>query len=301
MNLSKIMASRYRSRFSILFCIWVWHIKGVWHIILTVLIFLSYKNSKYGSCHINPGERRNFSFYLGNTGSAQVKFSCFSKIFWGLVWLIRLHLNATVNLPSCGKTSKFSPQTLGEARSYCVQCLGSGAAPCDRGTCCSWVSWDPSLPLPGLGGPRQGWAGPPLSLHKMSSCALAPSVWAAGWGQGGSLHSRNGVGGPICPTQLCAAGAQQVYMHRTGGAGGPRGTVLVSECEVWFKLSWLHSGGSSAVGFWGWFLLSPIPLHGGCIVCQRVFAKVRIQGVTWCFRKGDAVSKWQKGVVAVLF
>lgn len=220
MNLSKIMASRYRSRFSILFCIWVWHIKGVWHIILTVLIFLSYKNSKYGSCHINPGERRNFSFYLGNTGSAQVKFSCFSKICWGLVWLIRLHLNATVNLPSCRKTSKFSPQTLGEARSCCVQCLGSGAAPCDRGTCCSWVSWDPSLPLPGLGGPRQGRAGPPLSLHKMSSCALAPSVWAAGWGQGGSLHSRNGVGGPICPTQLCAAGAQQVYMHRTGGAVG---------------------------------------------------------------------------------
>lgn len=91
------------------------------------------------------------------------------------------------------------------------------------------------------------------------------------------MHPLNGVTGPTCSTKLCAAGAQQVYMPRTGGAGGPLGTVLVSEQDVSSASSCAGFAQGAAVlsgwVFWGWFPLSPGPLYGDCIVCPCIFAK----------------------------
>lgn len=114
-----------------------------------VLIFLSHKNSNISSHLINLSEKHNFSLYLGNTGFAQVKFSCFFKLFVGFVWLISLHLNCQLSIlwkgfkiqsTNCSRDKELLQWAVCGARRVQVQ-FHVTAAPA-----VPWASSDPSLP-----------------------------------------------------------------------------------------------------------------------------------------------------------
>lgn len=71
-------------------------------------------------------------------------------------------------------------------------------------------------------------------------CVLAPRLWAPGLGQGGGLHSLNAGYRPhLLHKALCCWGSASVDAQSWVSWRSSRG---------WFKLSWLHSGSSSAVG-----------------------------------------------------
>lgn len=118
-----------------------------------------------------------------------------------------------------------------------------------------WSSWLRAGWWFALSGCRSG----PHVLHKARCCWGSVSVDAQSWRSWRSSRD-------------CA---------------GPR-----TECEVWFKLSWLRSGGSSAVGLGVLWLGSPpaLFLYMGTALASAA-CQVRILGVTWCIRRGDAVSK----------
>lgn len=78
------------------------------------------------------------------------------------------------------------------------------------------------------------------------------------------------------------------------------GELEVLKRLVQAELASLREQQCCGVGFFGgWFPPSPVPFYEDCIGQMHV-CQVRIEGVAWCSRKGDAVSKWQKGVVCAV-
>lgn len=142
-----------------------------------------------------------------------------------------------------------------------MQCLGSGAAPCARCTCSSLSQLGSKPGTAWLRRARRGAGWACSASAQAEFVCLGTKPWSS-WLRAGWWFALSGCrSGPhVLHRALCCWGSASVdaqswrSWRSSRDCAGPR-----TECEVWFKLSWLRSGGSSAVGLGVLGLVPPQP------------------------------------------